>query len=191
MLSGLKAEQRAVAALQVPAATIETATTVHKTQINHAIRRAISSEEAIKTVAESLQQDGAEFISVMDVEPFFKTSPAPPKPEVVAALRKELLPFINLLSATVPEVMELLKDAGIPANYPRGIPDVQAMAQALARNLGPQYVLIKREFVDEEGGATTLHYVLAGCSAEPAVMVTSQARFQNPKRIKASAEYTL
>lgn len=150
----------------------------------------MSSQEAIKIVSEILKQNGTEVMSVMDVEPFFKTWHSPPKPEVIAALRKDLLPSITLLSATVPEVMQLLEDAGIPADYPRGIPDVQAMAKTLARNLGPQYVIIKREFLDEDDGATTLHYVLVGSSAdaEPPVMVTS--RSENPKRV-IGASYSI
>lgn len=118
----------------------------------------------------------------MDVEPFFKTWSAPPKPEVVAALRKDLLPSTTILLATVPEVMQLLEDAGIPADYPRDIPDVHALAKTLAQNLGPQYVVIKREFVDEDDGATTLHYVLVGGDADAAPHVMATSRSENPNR---------
>lgn len=57
--------------------------------------------------------------------------------------------------------MQLLDNAGIPADYPRGSPDVQAIANTLAQQLGPQYVLIKRGLIDEDDGATTLHHLLA------------------------------
>lgn len=85
--------------------------------------------------------------------------------------------------------MQLLEDAGVPADYPRGIPDVQALAKSLAQNLGPQYVVIKREFIDEDDGVTTLHYVLVGggADAEPPVMVTS--RFENPTRVFGASYY--
>lgn len=121
-------------------------------------------------------------MSVLDAEPFFKTGePALPKPKIVEALRKDVLPYISVLSATVPEAMRLLEDAGVPVNYPRGMPDVQALAKTAVTELGPQFVIIKREFLDEDDGATTLHYVLAGGGAEPAVMSTS--RFENPQRV--------
>lgn len=140
------------------------------------------SEEAVKIVSQLLQQNSPDLVSVMDVESFFKTGPAPPKPEVVAALWKDLLPSITLLSATVPEAMRLLEDAGVPVHHPRGIPDVQAMAKTLAKELGPQYVVIKREFIDEDDGATTLHYVLVGggASADAEALVMATSRSENP-----------
>lgn len=144
---------------------------------------AMFSEEAVKTASEILQRNGADVLSVFDAEPFFKTESSPPKPHVVAALRRDVLPSITLLSATVPEVIGLLEDAGIPAGYPRGIPDVQALAKTLAQKLGPQYVMIKREFIDEEDGATTLHYVLISGAADAGPPVMETFRFENPKRM--------
>lgn len=150
---------------------------------------AMFSEEAVKMASEILQRDGEDLLSVIDAEAFYKTEPAPPKPQVIAALRKDILPFVTLLSATVPEVMQLLEDAGIPADYPRGIPDVQALAKTLTQNLGPQYVVIKREFIDEDDGATTLHYVLAGGAAGAGPPVMETFRFENPSRLFGASYY--
>lgn len=137
---------------------------------------ALFSEESIKTVSYILQQD-TELITVIDVEPFFKTGPTP-KPEVVAALRKDILPFTTILSATVPEVKQLLDEAGIPVDYPKSVQDVLLMANTL-RSLGPKFVIIKREIFDEGDGTTTLHFVL--CGGEEPLTVTS--RFENPNRL--------
>lgn len=49
------------------------------------------------------------------------------------------------------------------------------MGNAL-RSLGSEFVIIKREIIEEEKGTMLLHYVLCG-SDEP-LMVTSQ--FENP-----------
>lgn len=147
------------------------------------------SVETIKITSEILQQSNTQLMSVIDVEPFFKTDRAPPKPEVVTALRKHLLPSITLLSATVPGAMQLLADAGIPVDHPRGIPDVQAMAETLAQRLGPQYVVIQREFVDEDDGATTLHYVLVGGGDGAEVPVKVTSRSANPKRVLGVSYY--
>lgn len=140
------------------------------------------SERAVKTMAEILQQNGTDLMSVVDAEAFFKAlQEAPQTPDLTATLRKHLLPFVTLLSVTVPGAIQLLENAGLPGNYPKGIPDVQALAKNVAQNLGVQYTVIKREFIDEEDGATTLHYVLAaGHNEESAVVVNS--RFENPKR---------
>jgi hydroxymethylpyrimidine/phosphomethylpyrimidine kinase len=116
-------------------------------------------------------------MSILDIEPFFKTGPAP-KIEVISALRKDILPFINILSATVPEVKALLNEAGILIDYPKSIQDVLSMANAL-RSLGPKYVIIKREIFEEGDGTTTLHFVLCG-DTEP-LIVTS--RCENPKKL--------
>ena len=113
----------------------------------------------------------------MDAEPFFKTGP-PPSSEIVAALTKHVLPSVNVLSATVPEVKALMDAAGIPVDYPRSVHDVSLMA-ASARKLGPEYVIIKREFVDAEDKATTLHYVLSG----PAGSAMETLRCRNPKGV--------
>lgn len=134
------------------------------------------SEKSIKLVSSTLQQD-TQLMSVIDAEQFFKAGPAP-KPEVIMALRKDILPFIAILSATVPEVKALLDEAGILIDYPKSIQDVVAMANAL-RSLGPKYVMIKREIFEESDGTTTLHFVLCG-DTEP-LIVTS--RCENPKKI--------
>lgn len=127
-------------------------------------------------MSSTLQQD-TQLMSVIDAEQFFKAGPAP-KPEVIMALRKDILPFIAILSATVPEVKALLDEAGILIDYPKSIQDVVAMANAL-RSLGPKYVMIKREIFEESDGTTTLHFVLCG-DTEP-LIVTS--RCENPKKI--------
>lgn len=137
---------------------------------------ALSSEESIKIVSSSLQQN-AHLMSVIDVEPFFKIGPAP-KAEVITALRTDILPFISVLSATVPEVKALLDESGILIDYPRSIQDVLSMANSL-RSLGPKYVIIKREIFEESDGTTTLHFVL--CGGEEPLIVTS--RCENPKRV--------
>lgn len=116
-------------------------------------------------------------MSVIDIEPFFKAGPAP-KSEVIMALRKDILPFTNILSATVPEVKALLDDAGISIDIPKSIQDVLGMANTL-RSLGPKYVIIKREIFEESDGTTTLHFVLCG-DTEPLIMTS---RFENPKRL--------
>jgi hydroxymethylpyrimidine/phosphomethylpyrimidine kinase len=135
---------------------------------------ALFSDESIKTVSDTLRRR-THLISVMDVEPFFKTGPAP-KPELLTALRRDILPSINILSATVPEVKALLDEAEIPVDYPKSVQDVLTMANAL-RSLGPEYVIIKREILEDGNKMTLLHYVLCG-STEP-VMVNS--RSENPK----------
>ena len=122
--------------------------------------------------------------SIIDVEPVFKTGPAP-KPELITALRKDILSSITILSATVPEVKTLLDEAGIPTDYPKNIGDVVEMAKAL-RDLGPKYVLIKREVFEEAGLTTTFHFVLCG-DKEP-LIVNSQ--FENPKSI-TGASYSI
>lgn len=146
------------------------------------------SEESITMASEILRNGGEEYMSVLDAEPFFKAESVPPKSEVITALRRDILPYVSVLSSTVPEAMHLLENAGIPVVYPRGIPDVHALAKTVATKLGPQHVIIKREFTDEDNGATTLHYVLAGSGTEPPVMVTS--RSENPKRV-LGASYSI
>lgn len=148
---------------------------------------AIFSEEQVKMVSELLQQHGSGMMSVIDIEAFFKSRTSGSRPDVVAVLRKDVLPSITLLSATVPEIIHLLEDAGIPAGYPRGIPDVQALATTVAQELGPQYVIIKREFIDEDDGATTLHYVLASRDANTKPPVMETFRVANPKRVFGSS----
>ncbi len=135
------------------------------------------SIESINVVSGFLQQKSAHLVSIIDVEPFFKTGP-PPSPEVVAALTKHILPSINVLSATVPQIKALMDAAGIPVDYPKSVHDVSLMA-ASARKLGPEYVIIKREFLDAEDKSTTLHYVLSG----PAESAVETLRCRNPKGV--------
>ncbi|EHK24793.1 uncharacterized protein TRIVIDRAFT_220233 [Trichoderma virens Gv29-8] len=199
--SGLKADERAIAAQEVPVATVSTGLAIRNEErpveiiataseslikeVDDAISNmdckvvkigALFSEESIGIVSRSLQQR-AQLLQVLDVEPFFKTGPAP-KQEVITALRKEILPSIKILSATVPEVKALLDEAGIAIDYPKSIQDVQSMANTL-RSLGPEYVIIKREIFEESDGMTTLHFVL--CGGEEPLTLTS--RFENPKRL--------
>lgn len=135
---------------------------------------ALFSVESIKMVSVILQQR-KQLLSVMDVEPFFKTGPVP-KPEVITALRKDVLPSINVLSATVPEVKAILDEAGIPIDYPKNVQDVMLMGNTL-RSLGPEYVIMEREIYDESERTTTLHFVLCG-SLEP---LTATSRCENPR----------
>ncbi|KAL7946387.1 pyridoxamine kinase [Trichoderma barbatum] len=185
--SGLKADEKAIAAQQVSVATVSTGSAIRSGEDNMDYKvvkiGALFSEESIKLVSTRLQKH-TQLMSVMDVEPFFKTGTAP-KPEVISALRKDILPSITILSATVPEVKALLNEAGIPIDYPKSIQDVQSMAKTL-RSLGPEYVVIKREIFDESDGATTLHFVL--CGSEEPLTVTS--RCENPKRL-LGASYSI
>ncbi len=114
-------------------------------------------------------------MSVVDIEPFFKTGPEP-SPETISALRKYILPSVTLISSTVQEAKILLDDAGIAIEYPKSMEDVQAMAEAL-RRLGPQYAMIKREILNESGTKTMLHFVLCG-GPEPQL---SNTLCENPK----------
>ncbi|PTB37374.1 hypothetical protein M441DRAFT_92597 [Trichoderma asperellum CBS 433.97] len=199
--SGLKADERAIAAQGIPMRAVSTGSAIRngethvenlpaaclipEDEIDLAIREidckaikigALISEKSIQIVSSTLQQN-KQLMSVIDVEPFFKASPTP-KPEEITALRKDILPFINILSATVPEVKALLDEAGILIDYPKSIQDVISMANTL-RSLGPKYVIIKREIFDEGDGTTTLHFVLCG-DAEPLIVAS---RFENPKRL--------
>jgi hydroxymethylpyrimidine/phosphomethylpyrimidine kinase len=54
-----------------------------------------------------------------------------------------------VLSATVPEAKLLLDDVGVPADYPKSMEDVKSLAK-FVQALGPRYVLIKREILDEK-----------------------------------------
>ncbi|KAL6895109.1 Ribokinase-like protein [Trichoderma evansii] len=199
--SGLKADERAIVAQDVSMIAVSTGSVVRdgethieditatylvpEDEIDHAIQKinckaikigALFSEKSIKLVSSNLQKD-TQLMSVIDVEPFFKAGPAP-KPEVIMALRRDILPFITILSATVPEVKALLEEAGISTDYPKSIQDVLAMANTL-RGLGPKYVMIKREIFEESDGTTTLHFVLCG-DTEP---LTVTSRCENPKRL--------
>jgi len=134
------------------------------------------TEDIVKATAEALHQ-GNGVKCVLDAEPFFKCGP-PPQAETIAALRKEILPYVSVLSATVPEAKQLLDNAGIPIDYPKSIADVGLMAKALL-DLGPEYAIIKREILDETGDMTTLHFVLCGSGLEP---VTVASRHKNPRK---------
>ncbi|KAK0766613.1 hypothetical protein N5P37_000338 [Trichoderma harzianum] len=199
--SGLKADERAITAQGVPVITVSAGSAIRNgeepvdntatalealiNETGDALRKidckvvkigALFSAESIRIVARTLQQS-EHLMTVLDAEPFFKTGPAP-KQEAVTALRKEILPSVKVLSATVPEVKALLDEAGIPVDYPKSIQDVQSMANTL-RNLGPEYVIIKREMFEETDGMTTLHFVL--CGGEEPLIVAS--RFENPKKL--------
>ncbi|OAR02915.1 hypothetical protein LLEC1_04257, partial [Akanthomyces lecanii] len=197
--SGLQADKRAIASLNVTAAVLSTGSatpkseageqTVHHTSLE-ALRSQLSavtetreytvvklgalfSAESVKLVSSLLQQDEQKI--VLDMEPFFKPGP-PPQEEVLAALRDGILPCTTVLCATVREAKALLDNAGIHIDYPQSIQDVQAMGQAV-QELGPDCVVMKREMLGEDDGMTTLHYVLCG-GAEPQVVMS---RFKNPK----------
>ncbi|KAH8901560.1 Ribokinase-like protein [Thozetella sp. PMI_491] len=192
---GLKADEKAVTALDVPvtAASTGSATrneegnieTIEAAPIDDATGSidckvvkigALFSTESIKFVS-GILKDRQQLSSVIDAEPFFKTGPAPTA-ELVTALTKDVLPSITILFATVPEVKKLLDEAGIPADYPKNMDDVVSLANTL-RKLGPKYVIIKREILEEGDGTTTLHFILCG-GAEPQVVAS---RFENPKRL--------
>lgn len=125
--------------------------------------------------------------SILDLRLLYKSESGTQNADMFARLQEELLPHITLVYATVPEVMQLLKSAGIPANHPRGIPDVQAMAMTLAQKLGPQYVVIHRQFVDVDDGAITLHYVLVDGSSDAQPPVLATFRFENPRRLTGAS----
>lgn len=99
-----------------------------------------------------------------------------PKPELLTVLRKEILPSLTILSATVPEVKALLDEAGVAVDYPKSVQDVLTMANAL-RSLGPEYVIIKREILEDDKRMSLLHYVLCG-GTEP---LTATSRVENSK----------
>lgn len=76
------------------------------------------SVESVKIVSDLLQQ--SQLPSVIDLEPIFKTRPAP-KPELIIALIKEILPYVTIVSATIPEVKAILDEAGIVTDYPKNM----------------------------------------------------------------------
>ncbi len=213
--SGLKADEKAVEALDVPVTAVSTGSAIRNEEGNveaieaaqiddatesvdckvvkigeeqfrhticsawnltYVVPGALFSTKSIKLVS-SILKNRLRLSSVIDVEPFFKTGPAP-KLELVTALTKDVLPLITVLFATVPEVKTLLDEAGIPADYPKNMDDVVAMANTL-RTLGPKYVIIKREILEEGDGTTTLHFVLCG-GAEPQMVAS---RIENPRRL--------
>jgi hydroxymethylpyrimidine/phosphomethylpyrimidine kinase len=124
--------------------------------------------------------------SILDSEPFFKSGPSDPPPDLVKELVTTVLPHLTVLSATVPEAKKLLDAVGdTPVNYPQGMGDVMAMGNKL-RDLGPKYIIIKREMLDEPSeedekarAMTTLHYVLCG-GGEPKM---SASRCENEQRV--------
>ncbi|KAM3493369.1 hypothetical protein MY3957_003282 [Beauveria namnaoensis] len=197
--SGLQADKRATASLNVTAVLLSTGSAtpkneageqvvVHTTletlqsQLSTVIETkeysvaklgALFSPESVKLVSDLVQQDKPQLI--LDMEPFFKTGP-PPQEAVLSALKDGILPSTTVLCATVREAKALLDNAGIPIDYPQSMQDVQTMGQAVQR-LGPDYVVMKREILGENDGMTTLHYVLCG-GGEPQVVT---CRFKNPK----------
>lgn len=138
-------------------------------------------------MSELLKQNSMSLGSILDLRILSTSEPGTPKADMLAGLQRDLLPNITLVYATVSEVMQLLKSAGIPSNHPRGIPDVQAMAKTLAQRLGPQYVVIQREFVDEDDGAITLHYVLVGCNSDAQPPILATFRFGNPRQLTGAS----
>ncbi|KAM0667660.1 hypothetical protein ACQRIU_003525 [Beauveria bassiana] len=198
--SGLQADKRATASLNVTAVLLSTGSAtpknepgeqvvVHTTletlqsQLSAVIETkeytvaklgALFSPESVKLVSDLVQQDKPQLI--LDMEPFFKTGP-PPQEAVLSALKDGILPSTTVLCATVREAKALLDNAGIPIDYPQSMQDVQTMGQAVQR-LGPDYVVMKREILGENDGMTTLHYVLCG-GGEPQVVTCG---FKNPKR---------
>ncbi|KAM3517184.1 hypothetical protein NHJ13051_009204 [Beauveria bassiana] len=197
--SGLQADKRATASLNVTAVLLSTGSVtpkneageqvvVHTTletlqsQLSTVIETkeysvaklgALFSSESVKLVSDLVQQDKPQV--VLDMEPFFKTG-TPPQEEVLSALKDDILPSTTVLCATVREAKALLDNAGIPIDYPQSMQDVQTMGQAVQK-LGPDYVVMKREILGENDGMTTLHYVLCG-GGEPQVVT---CRFKNPK----------
>ncbi|RDW68187.1 hypothetical protein BP6252_09583 [Coleophoma cylindrospora] len=199
--SGLKVDERAVLVNEVPTVTVSTCSIVRddgkivaitgaaistiQNQIDDAIQNtdikavkvgALFSVEAIKIISSILQKK-KHVSSVIDTEAFFKTGSAP-NSAVTTALRKYILPSITILFGTVPEAKALLDEAGIAADYPRGIGEVATLAKTL-RSLGPEYVLIKREIFEESDKTTTLHFILCG-EEEPLIV---HSRFENPKSV--------
>lgn len=138
------------------------------------------SAESVEIVSDILRRF-TPVQSALDVEPIFKTGPAP-KPEMITALRTGILPLTTILSATVPEIKALLDGAGIVIDYPKNMDDVVEMAKK-TQTLGPRYVLIKREIFDEVGKTTTLQYVLCG-DGEPIIV---NSRVENPKSVKGAS----
>ncbi|KAM3511373.1 hypothetical protein MY11210_004982 [Beauveria gryllotalpidicola] len=197
--SGLQADKRAIASLNVTAAVLSTGSATPKSEageqaVVHTTLEALQSQlsavtetreytvvklgalfypESVKLVSNLLQQDKPKL--VLDMEPFFKTGP-PPQEAVLTGLRDGILPSTTVLCATVREAKALLDNASIHIDYPQSIKDVQTMGQAVQK-LGPDYVVMKREILGENDGMTTLHYVLCG-GAEPQVGIS---RFKNPK----------
>ncbi|RKU45224.1 hypothetical protein DL546_001321 [Coniochaeta pulveracea] len=158
---GLGADERVIAAHHVEITGITTS--VPLDEVGDALRSidckvvkigALFSEESIKTVSDDFA----------------------PKPELLTVLRKEILPSLTILSATVPEVKALLDEAGVAVDYPKSVQDVLTMANAL-RSLGPEYVIIKREILEDDKRMSLLHYVLCG-GTEP---LTATSRVENSK----------
>lgn len=116
-----------------------------------------------------------QLISIMDVEPFFKTGStaeariAHGAPKGYPAINHH--PFCDR-----PRSQGTVGRGWNSVDYPKSVQDVLTMATVL-RGLGPDYVIIKREILEEDENMTLLHYVLCGI-AEP-LMVTF--RCENPK----------
>lgn len=102
--------------------------------------------------------------------------------EAMTRFRTLVLPHTTVLCTSVDDALALLDDAGAPIPPPRGIPDVQLIGIAL-RHLGPEHVVIKQEFLDEEEQTTTLLYVLCGPQEQP---VYDRLRCANPGLVFAA-----
>ncbi len=106
--------------------------------------------------------------------------------EAMTQFRTLILPYATVLCTSVDEALALLDDAGAPVPHPRGIPDIQLIGIAL-RHLGPEYVVIKQEFLDEDEQTTTLLYVLCGPQQKPAY---DRLRCANPGLV-VGASYSI
>lgn len=114
--------------------------------------------DGVRIVADALKRFKSAQV-VLDVEVVFKTK-LPTPPELVTAVREHILPLTTVLIGTVPEVKALLDDAGVDIGYPQNMEDVEKLGKSL-RDIGPKYVVIKREMFDEASKKSTLHFLLA------------------------------
>lgn len=117
---------------------------------------------------------------VVDLEPWFHYAFDIKQAQEAAAaattaFRQQILPHTTILSGTVDDALALLADAGAAVRHPRDISDIKLMCIAL-RYLGPEWVVIKQEFCDEEEKVSSLMYVLCG----PLEPVHETMRCENP-----------
>ncbi|KAJ3476275.1 hypothetical protein NLG97_g9180 [Lecanicillium saksenae] len=152
-------------------------------QLNSAYTGAILDPIAIRVIADMLPS--MQRTVVLDMERWFHTDMDPSRDDALAAFCSHILPHTSVLCATVDDALSLLEHAGAPVPPPRGIPDIKLIGITL-RHLGPTYVVIKQEFVDEGEGVTSLQYVLCGPQEEPAY---DRLRCKNPNAV-AGASYS-
>ncbi|KAJ4145433.1 hypothetical protein LMH87_004284 [Akanthomyces muscarius] len=184
---GVEADKRAIISQHVSATTVATATAARGQAIvptlpsllQDQIAAAVSQSEiskpghvvtkigavlepvAIQILSNMLSN--REWTCVVDMEE--ERLPASHS-EAMTQFRTLILPHATVLCTSVDEALALLDDAGAPVPHPRGIPDIQLIGIAL-RHLGPEYVVIKQEFLDEDEQTTTLLYVLCGPQEKP------------------------